>query len=53
MVKLAQGTEIFKQYKKLKFKNTIYQLDNDIVLANEDNQLDFVGKLLDIIRIET
>ncbi|KRX02308.1 Zinc finger, FYVE/PHD-type [Pseudocohnilembus persalinus] len=54
MVKACSlNPEIYKEYRKLKFKQTIYKLDGTLLISNgDDPDNDYIGKLKKIIRID-
>ncbi len=52
-MRIVDKTDMYKEYKKLKFKNTIYEINDNLMLANcEGSNFDYIGKLLKIIRVE-
>lgn len=54
LVKSCQShPEVYKEYKKLKFKNAIYTVDDPLLIANgDDPDNDYIGKLKKIIRLD-
>ncbi len=43
----------YKEYKKLKYKDTIYEINENIMISNaDDSSNDFIGKLIRIMRID-
>ena len=53
IVKLCEDKNIYKEYKRLKFIDTMYYLGDVIMISNADSSdHDFIGLLKKIIKIE-